>query len=118
MTPSGWWLWALTWFQSAASIVYAYLRLEQREWSSLPTIRERFRAGARAVAYTTFNLAACLALGALGILPGLIFLPYLLQWIETLWGTSRPALGAKPVVIGMRQLIVSMLFTLVFIVTW
>ena len=26
----GWWLWILLWFQSAASIVYAYLRLEQR----------------------------------------------------------------------------------------
>ena len=24
--PAGWWLWVLTWFQSAASIVYAYLR--------------------------------------------------------------------------------------------
>ncbi len=118
MTPSGWWLWALTWFQSAASIVYAYLRLEQREWSSLPTIRERFKAGFRAVIYTTFNLAVCLVLGAFHILPGLIFLPYLLQWVETLWGTSRPALGAKPVAIGMRQLIVSMLFTLVFVVTW
>jgi hypothetical protein len=28
----GWWLWALTWLQSAASIVYAYLRLSQRDW--------------------------------------------------------------------------------------
>ena len=29
--PTGWWLWILTWMQTAASIVYAYLRLEQRE---------------------------------------------------------------------------------------
>jgi hypothetical protein len=29
--PLGWWLWAWTWLQSSASIVYAYLRLEQRE---------------------------------------------------------------------------------------
>jgi hypothetical protein len=28
----GWWLWLLVWFQTAASIVYAYLRLEQRDW--------------------------------------------------------------------------------------
>ena len=28
--PAGWWLWVLTWLQNAASIVYAYLRLEQR----------------------------------------------------------------------------------------
>ena len=29
--PTGWWLFVLAWFQSAASIVYAYLRLEQRQ---------------------------------------------------------------------------------------
>src|SRR5690349_10805884 len=29
--PLGWWLWLLVWFQNAASIVYAYLRLEQRD---------------------------------------------------------------------------------------
>jgi len=29
--PAGWWLWILVWSQSAASIVYAYLRLEQRD---------------------------------------------------------------------------------------
>ena len=29
--PAGWWLWILVWMQTAASIVYAYLRLEQRE---------------------------------------------------------------------------------------
>jgi lipid-A-disaccharide synthase-like uncharacterized protein len=34
--PTGWWLWILTWFQSAASIVYAYLRLEQRDQSKGP----------------------------------------------------------------------------------
>ena len=28
---NGWWLWILIWLQTAASIVYAYLRLEQRE---------------------------------------------------------------------------------------
>jgi hypothetical protein len=26
----GWWLWVLTWLQAAASIVHAYLRLDQR----------------------------------------------------------------------------------------
>ncbi|MBI2332402.1 MAG: YwiC-like family protein, partial [Chloroflexi bacterium] len=30
---NGWWLWLFTWLQSAASIVYAYLRLSQREIS-------------------------------------------------------------------------------------
>jgi hypothetical protein len=50
--------------------------------------------------------------------PGLLPLPYLLQWGETLWGTLNPAVGMKPTRIGIRQLIVSTLFTLLFIIAW
>jgi hypothetical protein len=116
--PLGWVLWILVWFQSAASIVYAYLRLEQREWTSIPGLGARFLAGRRALGYTGFNLGLSLALGAFGVIPGLVCLPFLLQAAETLWGTANPAAGAKPVAIGMRQLIVSSLFTLLFVLTW
>lgn len=116
--PLGWVLWILTWFQSAASIVQAYLRLEQREWTAPRSRRAQFRAGSRALAYTGLNLVLAVGLGFLGIIPGLVWLPYLLQLAETLWGTLNPAAGAKPVAIGVRQLIVSTLFTLLFILTW
>lgn len=116
--PLGWVLWILTWFQSAASIIHAYLRLEQREWTSAPNLAGRLRAGQRALAYTGFNLGLAAVLGALGFIPGLVFLPYLLQFGETAWGTLRPAMGARPVAIGARQLVVSALFTIVFIVVW
>jgi hypothetical protein len=116
--PMGWILWILTWFQSAASIVYAYLRLEQREWRATPALGDRFRAGWRALAYTGFNLGLASGLGAFGIIPGLVWAAYLLQFGETLFGTVRPAIGAKPVQIGMRQLAVSSLFTLLFILAW
>jgi hypothetical protein len=116
--PIGWWLWILVWMQTVASIVYAYLRLEQREWKSTPNRWMRFRAGWRAYAYTSFNLAASLALGLLGLLPRLIFIPYLLQWMETIWGIDHPAVGWKPTRIGIRQLIVSTLWTILFIVVW
>ncbi len=117
--PFGWWLWLLTWLQSAASIVYAYLRLEQREWKSIPNRYERFRAGIRAFAYTSFNFFFSILLGLdAGLLPRLIFIPYLVQWLETLWGIDHPAIGYKPVRIGTRQLIVSMLWTILFIVFW
>ena len=116
--PLGWLLWILTWFQSAASIVHAYLRLEQREWQSAPNLVDRLRAGARALAYTGFNLGLAAVLGALGVTPGLVFLSYLLQFSETVWGTLNPAVGAKPVAIGVRQLVVSTLFTVVFIFVW
>ncbi|HSK67141.1 MAG TPA: YwiC-like family protein, partial [Anaerolineales bacterium] len=114
----GWWLWVLTWLQSAASIVYAYLRLEQRNLDSVPEQDELWKMGVRAFAYTTFNFVFSLALGILSILPAFIFLPYLLQWAETVWGIFRPAIKWKPTRIGIRQLIVSTLWTVVFIITW
>lgn len=116
--PTGWTLWALVWMQSAASIVYAYLRLEQRVLRTLPAPRERWTMGARALLYTSFNLVLALAGGWGHWLPAWIFLPYLLQWAETLWGIAHPAVGAKPAAIGVRQLIVSTLFTILFILTW
>lgn len=115
---AGWWLWILVWFQTAASIVYAYLRLEQRELDQVPAHRELWRMGFRSFAYTTFNLAAVLALGLFAVLPRFIFLPYLIQWSETLWGIFHPAIRWKPTRIGIRQLIVSILWTILFIVTW
>lgn len=115
---TGWWLFLLTWFQSAASIVYAYLRLEQRELNSLPDLPERVRMARRALLYTTFDFIAVCMLSIAGILPRFLWLPYALQWAETLWGTTHPAIGYKPTAIGIRQLIVSTLFTILFILTW
>jgi len=116
--PLGWWLWAWTWLQSSASIVYAYLRLEQRELKSQPESRELWRMGKRALFYTSFNLFAALMLGWANLIPQLIFIPFLLQWTETLWGITHPSIGWKPTRIGVRQLIVSTLWTILFIIFW
>lgn len=116
--PIGWLLWALTWLQSAASIVYAYLRLEQRVWKNIPTLKYRLKPGLRANLYTSFNLVTVVILSILGILSPWLFIPYLLQWLETLWGTTNPAVRWRPTKIGIRQLIISSLFTLLFIITW
>ena len=116
--PRGWWLFALTWFQSAASIVYAYLRLEQRELIIAPELPMRLKMARRALLYTTFNLLAVIAFSLAGYLPRLLPLPYGLQWAETVWGTLRPAVGVRPTLIGVRQLIVSTIFTVLFILTW
>jgi len=116
--PLGWWLWAWTWLQSAASIVYAYLRLEQRELKNQPESSELWRMGNRALIYTSFNLFAALMLGWANLIQQLIFVPFLLQWIETLWGITHPSIGWKPTRIGVRQLIVSTLWTILFIICW
>ncbi len=118
----GWWLWAFTWLQSAASIVYAYLRLGQRELEpDQASVKSRggwWQMGFRALAYTSFNLALSIALGLSNLVPRFIFIPFLLQWLETLWGITRPAIGWKPTQIGIRQLIVSILWTILFIIFW
>lgn len=114
----GWWLFGLVWLQSAASIVYAYLRLEQRTLRIVPDLTARIQMGLRALMYTSFNLITVLGLSIVGILPTLIALPYLLQWAETIRGTLQPAVQEKPRAIGMRQLAVSTLFTLLFILAW
>jgi hypothetical protein len=116
--PLGWWLWVGAWLQSAASIVYAYLKLEQRELKGQPENRELWRIGKRALFYTSFNLFASLMLGWANFVPQLIFVPFLLQWIETLWGITHPSINWKPTRIGIRQFIVSTLWTILFIICW
>ncbi|RPI82093.1 MAG: hypothetical protein EHM41_19230 [Chloroflexi bacterium] len=120
--PMGWLLWLLVWFQSAASIVHAYMRLEQREWKAVPPLSERLFAinsiTFRALLYTTFNLIGVSILSILKIVPLFLFVPYLVQWIETVWGSVNPAVGKKPTAIGIRQLIVSTIFTVLFIAAW
>lgn len=120
--PFGWWLWALTWLQSAASIVYAYLRLGQRELeqhqASAKSRGDWWRMGSRAFVYTSFNLALSALLGLFNLIPRFIFIPFLLQWLETVWGISNPAVGWKPTRIGIRQLIVSTMWTILFILFW
>lgn len=115
--PTGWWLFLLVWLQSAASIVYAYLRLAQRDLVKLPPVRDRFIIARRALLYTSFNFLFS-ALLAWTLLPSFIWLPFSIQWLESLWGSYHPAIGIKPTRIGLRQLIVSTIFTLTFILAW
>jgi hypothetical protein len=114
----GWLLWFLVWLQSAASIVYAYLRLDQRVLPEMPPVVVRLRMAWRALLYTSFNVVFVLALAVLGHVPALLLLPYALQLAETIWGTYQAAVGYKPTRIGFRQLAVSSLFTVLFILAW
>jgi hypothetical protein len=120
--PLGWLLWALAWLQSAASIVYAYMRLEQRQQKSFPSLSQRLKENAsltrRAWLYSSFNTLAVILLSLARLTPTWLFLPYAVQLAETLWGSVYPATGARPSAIGMRQLAVSTLFTVLFILTW
>ena len=116
--PTGWVLFLLVWLQSAASIVYAYARLQQRQWKLKPGVVERFNMGKRASLYSSFNLTVVFILSTAGKLPWMLPIPYLIQWLEVIWGTFNPAIRTKPSKIGFRQLIVSSLYTISFIYFW
>jgi len=116
--PFGWLLWVLCWLQAGASIVYAYLRLEQRKLPAAPDRQARLRMALPALAFTSANLALAGLLAAAGWTPAWLPLAFAVQWLESLWGASHPAIGVRPTAVGVRQLVVSSLFTLVFILAF
>jgi hypothetical protein len=118
----GWLLWLLTWLQSAASIVYAYMRLEQRNKKEIEPIAQRLSGKdsltLRAWLYSIYNLITVVVLASARLTPAWLSLPYAVQLCETLWGSFHPAAGLRPTAIGFRQLMVSAIFTVLFIITW
>jgi len=116
--PLGWVLWLLVWFQSAASIVHAYMRLEHRNQAQIPERSAQLQIGKRALMYTSFNLLVSILLGVFSIIPAFLFVAYLPQWLESLWWTFHPDIKAKPVAIGMRQTIVSSVYIVLFLIFW
>jgi hypothetical protein len=116
--PSGWGLFLLTWLQAAASIIYAYLRLDQRTLQSLPNTTTKLRMGRWTLLFTGINLFAILLLVLFNLLPKLIWLPYAVQFGEAIRGTLKPAIGIKVVLIGAQLTVVSAIFTALFIGTW
>ncbi|HID39152.1 MAG TPA: hypothetical protein EYP36_06530 [Calditrichaeota bacterium] len=115
-SAQGWVLWLLVWFQSAASIIHAYMRLNHRTQAQIPARAEKIRLGKRALMYTSFNFVLSLTLGVIGLLPRFIFIPFLLQFGETLWWAFNPDIKAKSKAVGFRQLAISTLFTILFII--
>lgn len=112
----GLWLWLLAWLQSAASIVFAFMRLEQRPGPPLSTVAAAL--GRRALTYSGFNVLLAFALSLHPLFPALLGLPFGLQFLETLRGVRQPAFGLQPTRIGLRQLAVSIGFTALFILVW
>jgi hypothetical protein len=114
----GWLLWLLAWSQSAASVLYVHLRIAQRGLKSCPTLRRRMLDAAPSLLFAGFNLILTAVLGLTEIVPGWLFVPYAMQVGESSFGALRPAIGWKPKTIGQRQLLVSTIFTLLFVAAW
>ena len=119
MDAAGWALFALCWLQAAGAIVYIYLRLEHRRLTALPDWPERFRMGRRATLYNFANLIIVAALAAVGSVPWGVFIPFALLLGEAVFGgLLRPGIGAKPVTIGIRQVLVTVVFAVLMIVAY
>ena len=116
--PDGWLLWGLIGLQIAGSINYTYLRLKQRRLTTAPALKEGWRMGALALLFNVGLLILVALLAVLKIIPPWLPAVYAVQVLEVIWGILHPAVRAKPGVIGTRQLIVSLLFTFLFILAW
>jgi hypothetical protein len=116
--PLGWALWALAWLQTAGSIVYAYLRLEQRKLPAVPPARQRWQMGRVAILSNLAILLLVTSLALARVIPPLVPLAFALQPLEAAWGATHPAVKVRPARIGLRQLAVSALFTVLLIVFW
>ena len=115
---TGWLLWGLCWAQVAGTILYAYLRLDQRALECMPAWNETVRMARPALLYNLALLLAVIGLAYAQSVPQLLPLAFAIQPAEVVWGMVRPAVKMKPKVIGIRQLIVSILFTAAFILAW
>lgn len=112
--PTGWLLWGLIALQIAGSIIYTYLRLKQRRLSGAPTFKEGLRMGSLALLFNGGLLILVALLAMLKVTPPWLPAIYAVQVFEVIWGILHPAVRAKPGVIGTRQLVVSLLFILVW----
>jgi len=117
-TTMGWLLWLLMWAEGAAAVLYTYLRLEQRTAGPIESLSRRLRMGRTALLAAGTNLLLVLGFAIAGVVSYWLLLPFAIQAAETVRGTLRPATGQRPKIIGIRQLIVTILFTVAFMITW
>jgi hypothetical protein len=110
--PAGWWLWALSWLYAAASIVFIYLRLEQRRWSERPPWLECLQRGARVLLHAITNLAIAGILVLVGLAPPLAWLAFALAVPHIFSGVIFPAVRVRPACIGLEQALATLVFSI------
>jgi hypothetical protein len=96
-------LWLLTWLYSAVSIVYVYLRLQQRKLVEAPETAERLELGRMALRFAAVALVLVTATTLAKLLPRFAPLPFVLLQLQVILGTINPAIGYKPNRLGFAQ---------------
>ena len=65
------------------------------------------------------NVVAVIALVAFGYIPTLVVIPFIAMFLEVIYGALiKPGIGAKPVTIGVRQVVMTILFATLMIFTY
>ena len=119
LNAQGWWLFILCWLQAAGAIVYIYLRLEHRRLTTLSDWSQRLKIGWRSTLYNFANLIIAAGLVAFGVAPGGILIPFSLMCGEAVYGgLLRPGIGANPAAIGLRQVLVTVVFAILMILAY
>ncbi len=116
---TGWLLWLLSWLHAAGAVVYVYLLLAYRRMAARPSWNERRVLARRAVLVNGFNLGLLAGLGLTGLVPLAAAVPFLGMLAEVLHGgLLSPPVGVRPVVIGVRQTVVTALFAVLLILAY
>lgn len=114
--PVGWVLFALVWMQSAGSIAYTYARLELRRLKNMPSQPERWRMGGLSFAWNAINLLVVIGLALAQVVPVWAVAPFVFMLAEVVYGLFvRPCVGVKPMVIGIRQSVIAIIFGLMMV---
>jgi hypothetical protein len=79
----------------------------------MPDVRERWRMGARTIAYHAFNSIAGFALAVGRLVPWAVPIAFVSMLADALEGVAHPPVGARPTRIGLRQLAASILFVVI-----
>lgn len=109
-------LWVLCALQAAGAIVYVYLCLDYRRLKAAPPWPERWRMARASTVGNAAALAAAAGLTVIGWGPALAPVAFGLMLAEAVYGgLLKPPVGVKPVLIGVRQVMVTIVFSLALI---
>lgn len=112
----GVWLWLLCALQAGASIAHVYVLLAYRRMPAMPSYPERWQVARLSLLWHGVNVIIVAILAALGQVPALTILAFAAMVAESVYGdVMRPKIGIKPAVIGMRQVVVALVFALLMI---
>ncbi len=111
-------LWLLLWLYAAVSIVYVYVRLEQRRLKEVPEIPRRLAMGRAAMRAAAAALLLSAVAAITQLAPRYTPLPFVLLQLQVVSGIYRPAVGYRPQQLGYAQVAAMVVFIVLVVVVY